>query len=182
MWPKKLSVPFLYPGVSPFQRTSASRTEKPELEMLSVKVRTAICIIKREEGPPIDRNKCLWAGRRNSACKDSWELQNSSPKPTIGALSPVELKPASAIFDVLIQIQIKQDCLHFFLHSNFPVVLNNVFFVLIRRRYFVTCQLIGCDLSVGGITGNRKWILAGCHLIWCCFLSAENYFCIKNRY
>jgi hypothetical protein len=45
------------------------------------------------------------AGRRDSACKDSWELQNSSPTPTIGALSTVELKPASGIFDVLIQIQ-----------------------------------------------------------------------------
>jgi hypothetical protein len=46
------------------------------------------------------------AGRRDSACKDSWELQNSSPTPTIGSLSPVELKPASGIFVVLIQIQI----------------------------------------------------------------------------
>jgi hypothetical protein len=27
--PKRLSVPFLYPGVDPFQRTSASRAEKP---------------------------------------------------------------------------------------------------------------------------------------------------------
>jgi hypothetical protein len=44
------------------------------------------------------------AGRRDSAFKDSWELQNSSPTPTIGALSPVELKPASGIFDVLMQI------------------------------------------------------------------------------
>jgi hypothetical protein len=33
------------------------------------------------------------------------ELQNSSPTPTIVALSPIELKPASGIFDVLIQIQ-----------------------------------------------------------------------------
>ena len=35
------------------------------------------------------------AGRRDSVCNDSWELQNSSPTPTIGALSPVELKPAA---------------------------------------------------------------------------------------
>ena len=72
------------------------------------------------------------AGRRDSACKDSWELQNSSPTPTIGALSPVELKPASGIFDVLIQIQIQN-----FLFSLFSKKINlyNIFLSRINDYY-----------------------------------------------
>jgi hypothetical protein len=99
------------------------------------------------------RQKCNTlepAERRDNACKDSWELQNSSPTPTIGALSPVELKPAIGIFNVLIQIQ-KQNSLYLWM------AMYMVYWEIKKERWtvmFITSTSIN---KAKKITSHLNW-------------------------